>query len=172
MSLLFENKKNLPIMLTGATSESRPRHRFVPIAWQSNTWHSVFVDLSELASQRTKGEEIAKQPVTKLMVHQEGGDKGEVLHLQGLSIFAQWNPEDKVVLNAYDQSGMDGVSWRFEPAATGPTTGSLTVTPALLKARDQGRGWLIMQARDKAGNLSVPLRVPVWGPAFRNGDET
>jgi hypothetical protein len=66
-------------------------------------------------------------------------------------------------MNAYDASGIDGISWEYEQVAARPAIGSLEVTPGDLRVSDLGPGWIVMRARDKAGNLSLPLRVPVYG---------
>jgi hypothetical protein len=159
----MDEKKSVSVPLTNATSR---RYRSVPypaIPWQSNTWHSVCIDLPEIAKRRLTAKEIENLKVNSLQVRVSKAAEKEELHLQSVFIFAPWGKEDTAVLRGHDVSGMAGLAWQYEgSAATEPVeVKGFTCKPASLPAPPDGAEWLVLRARDRAGNPSAPVRMPL-----------
>jgi hypothetical protein len=78
--------------------------------------------------------------------------------LQSVFVFSPWQKNDLIQMDAYDESGIDGIAW--ESAQHAP---ELSLTPATLPGSADGNGWMTLRVRDRAGNLSTPLHVPTCG---------
>jgi hypothetical protein len=126
------------------------------IAWQSNVWHGVTLDLPKVLASKLTAKEMDDIPIENIRLRQQKGDADAVLDLQSIFVFAPWQPEDKVKVHAYDASGIEGITWSYED-----TTESTVVAPATLMAESQGNRWMMMRAVDRAGNPSAPIRLPV-----------
>ena len=103
--------------------------------------------------------DVEDKAVRKLYFQQQGAKKKMVLELQNMYIFSAWKEEDMVKLKAFDASGIDGMSWSYEAQ-----TDSMALAPATMTGTEGINRWVVMRARDRAGNLSMPIHVPV-GPA-------
>jgi len=137
-----------------------------PIEWQSNVWHAVTLDLCELLTGKVEGAALEKTKVkqVKLTITEKGEEKplNGPVDIQSVFVFAPWSEKDTVSMNAYDASGVAGVSW-----SCAKEDKALSLSPAALSAHGPGDGWLEMRVRDKAGNLSAPLHVPVYAAGKR-----
>ena len=139
-----------------------------PISWQSNAWHAVILDLHHLVADRVKALHLDKKKAASAMTVKRLAfralDKEEPppLHLQSVFVFSRWLDADTVRINGYDVSGVAGVTWQ-----AGGHTDTMTVSPAAADPRRGGNTWLRMRVRDRAGNVSFPLRVPVVWDASR-----
>ena len=100
--------------------------------------------------------EMKKKKVALLRFRQKSAKGPLALDLQSLYVFAPWQAKDEVKMDGFDASGMGGVTWTYEDV-----TESMSVFPAALSGSEDGNRWIIMRARDRAGNLSMPLRVPL-----------
>ena len=125
-----------------------------PIAWESNRWQEVTLNLYDLLKSVTN--EAALQPlsVTNLHIRRLESVEREALHIQSCLVYSKWRPQDAIVMDGYDASGVDGVMWESNNRIA-----KMEVAPATLATG--GRPWIQLQVRDKAGNLSLPIRVPV-----------
>ena len=62
-------------------------------------------------------------------------------------------------MDTYDESGIGGIDCDALPQAE-----AAVLEPAALAGAGGGQGWVAMCARDKAGNRSTPLYLPLYGP--------
>ena len=125
-----------------------------PITWASNTWASVTMDVSKvLADAGIAGHGTA---IRSLGVMMSGLNTNVPVHLQSVFVFAPWKSDDRVAMDGYDESGIAGVTWE-----TAQQTDGTDVAPATPEGN--GEGWATLRMRDKAGNASTPLYLPMGG---------
>ena len=132
-----------------------------PLAWQPDTWIGLVLDIRALlAARQPDPEAIRNLKITSLHFERSNIEDKVPLHLRSLFIFSEWKPEHTVTLDAYDVSGIEGVSWECEPRA-----GRMGLAPGTLWGPGAKGVWVVLSVRDRAGNVSVPVRVPVGRPA-------
>jgi hypothetical protein len=128
-----------------------------PLVWQSNVWHSLTFDIPQLLKENYSPHEIKGMKIRNLKLVRSGNTTANTIHLQSFYVFAPWKPADRIKLNAYDASGMEGIVSSNEVADPGTA-----VVPATLPVQDRETGWVALLARDRAGNNAPP----VWAPLF------
>jgi hypothetical protein len=128
-----------------------------PLVWQSNVWESFTLDVGSLVRKRLPADEFNKIVIKKISLRLSDTTPGSFLHAQGFFVFAPWGGGDRVTLDAYDESGLETVVSEALPRVDG-----LFVEPEDLSGSD-GHGWKALRVRDRAGNLSLPLWVPIYG---------
>ncbi|MCX7591771.1 MAG: hypothetical protein N2255_09100, partial [Kiritimatiellae bacterium] len=129
-----------------------------PIAWRSNVWEPVIVDLRQVLPAKSVGPAEAERIIRALRITQKAAPADYELHIQSIFVFAPWRAEDQVEVIAFDASGIGGISWEGDVVST-----QKSLAPAAPAVGEKGTGWLRMRVRDKAGNHSFPLHVPVVG---------
>ncbi len=158
IDVVLETETNAPIRI-GLTPDAANSNRLSlpkPITWVSNEWASVTLDVASLLKDAGV---TGKQAVVKSLSFVETGlPTNGLLNIQSVFAFAPWGPGDRVVMDAYDESGISGVSWETAQHSDGPA-----LEPGSLAASAAGQGWVTMRMRDKAGNLSAPLYLPMGG---------
>ena len=122
---------------------------------EPDIWHSITIDFREALQSQLPSSDIDRLQITQLALVQDGTKLP--FHLQSLYIFSAGRPEDKVTVDAFDVSGIDGVAVEFIGH-----TDDMEISAASLGVQTMRWGWLLLRARDKAGNLSTPIRVPAW----------
>ena len=122
---------------------------------QPDVWHSVIIDFREALQSQLPSSDIERLRVRELALIQNGTK--HMLHLLSFYVYAAAAAADKVTVDAFDMSGIDGVSIEFAGR-----TRDMAVSAAALGSKTVRKGWLLLRARDRAGNLSTPIRVPVW----------
>ncbi|MBN2301706.1 MAG: hypothetical protein JXN60_04225 [Lentisphaerae bacterium] len=158
-----------------------------PISWRSNVWYSVFLDLRELIKNKFK--ESSLEEIVKKSIDEEnmpiGTDTEEdrmdmllrylcidsigfqtksddsyasAFMLQSVIIFDNWRPADTIKLTAFDASGIGGSLWELEK-----NSATTDISPISLASTNEGLGWIILRVKDKAGNISTPVRFPIPG---------
>ena len=145
------------ILLSGGAGNTNANKRLLaPIEWQSNVWQSVFIHLPTLLKDDFTPGEIQSSIVKSLSFTMTNAPPHCRFHLQNVFVFGDWSKNYKFKLNGYDASGIGGTTWTYEGIT------SLTeFSPENFNAPDAGPGWIIMRLRDKAENLSSPVRLPV-----------
>ncbi|OGV64736.1 MAG: hypothetical protein A2498_13530 [Lentisphaerae bacterium RIFOXYC12_FULL_60_16] len=178
INLQFDKERIYPISLTERPTRRRQKKLFLaePIVWRSNTWHSVLLDLEAFLEENLepKQQEMVLGPAdakerkekktlqaTSLDFRITNAPESAPIQFQSMFIFRPFGTQDVVRMNAFDVSGIAGVSWKYEQAEY-----TTALSPAtLLQGGQADNGWLLMQVRDKAGNLSGPFRIPRNQPA-------
>ncbi|MCF7854181.1 MAG: hypothetical protein K9N51_05230 [Candidatus Pacebacteria bacterium] len=156
-----------------------------PIKWAENTWHNVILNLydrivihrverltehlmaSEKLSEkdaRAKAREKAVEQLDKLrvralriVVHYKGARRP--IDWQALSVFKGWGDSDALIVRGFDASGVAGTTVGGDREVALDTC---TIVPAKLPPHDVGVPyWIHVKCRDKAGNLTSPMYVPV-----------
>jgi hypothetical protein len=128
-----------------------------PLTWQSNLWESFTLDVGAfLAGKRTASSTGAV--IKGLSFVSVGTATNLRQHVQSVYVFAPWNSNDVIRMNAFDESGIAGLNVESTQESTG-----LTVTPSATPGAAEGTGWMTLRVRDKAGNLSTPLYAPTCG---------
>ena len=100
--------------------------------------------------------------IKQLHLEVQQADKKTTLRLQSLFAMRPWTSADEVKLQAYDVSGVDGVTWDYEPSAFVRHDAGTGIRPAMIRAGLARSGWLVMRIPDRAGNLSLPVRIPFY----------
>lgn len=157
MTLELSDQGKRHLSLTQATDGKTSISLDTPIAWQSNTWHAVAFDLAAALAGTVKPDSLADLTVKALHVSVKDAEADQPLDLQSVFVFSRWQQEDTVDMRAYDASGVGGLTWTCDKQSSGTS-----LSPASLQANLAGEGWLVMRMRDKAGNLSTPLHVPLY----------
>lgn len=129
-----------------------------PLDWRSDNWHAVTIDMRRLLRQEVD-DDLSKYPISAMtaMVTQQKKKKGCPVDFQSLFVFGDWDLDSKVTLAAFDTSGIAGTSWSRRRRRQG-----LELSPLRLLQTDPDTGWMVLTVDDKAGNTSVPLRIPVF----------
>ena len=128
-----------------------------PLEWRANEWCTVRVNLRSLFKQQLPKVALKDLKIGSLGLECSGTNARESIHLQNFFVFAPWTPADKVRLRAFDESGIAGLEF-----IDGTKAGGLEFAPAAAAPATVGEGWIPAMIRDKAGNLSLPVRVPWW----------
>jgi hypothetical protein len=131
--------------------ESLPK----PIAWKSNVWESVFLNLPEVITNSLPRVSLSGLAVKSVAISPKEMTSRLQFHVRDVFAFAPVSPEAKI--DAYDASGMDSAQTAYESDGEGESSAE-----AVQAEERPRRGWQMIRARDKAGNLSLPVRVPVW----------
>ena len=129
-----------------------------PAHWQSNVWESFTLDVAALSKARFPPDVSKKVAVRSLSVLTSNAVTNVSVQVQSVFVFAPWGADDRVVMDAYDESGIGGID---REAASPPE--HTVVDPVALSGTGAGHGWVAMRVRDKAGNPSLPLYLPVYG---------
>jgi len=166
----------IPLAEPGKKKNKKKLYLAEPIPWRSNTWHSVMLDLSSFLRQNVEtgkldvilgtnphGRETDPEkrkkmlPVKEMALRMQNAKDSGPVHLQSVFVFAPFRSNDTVRMNAFDVSGMAGVTWECEKIAS-----TSDISPANLALQDHESGWILLRNRDKAGNLSIPFRFPLF----------
>ena len=155
----IEGKGAYVLPLTQASDDKKTTLRLPsPITWASNEWTALTLDARTLLAGKLPADALAKSRITQLSVRITGATHDTPLDLQSLFILSDWGQGDTITLNAFDASGIAGLTW-----GEGQSASALTASPATLSGVDRKSGWLALRVRDRAGNVSIPLRIPLPG---------
>lgn len=140
-----------------------------PLKWKAGEWQQVTVNVLAALAEKNLNRMITEtlRFTTVSLVRAGGGAKFPV-HLQSWTVHADYRAADEVKLNAYDASGLGGIVWKYSDAAgkvlqTG-SSAELAFKPTALGVKTVPGGWLAVSAKDRAGNLSRPIRLPYSKP--------
>ena len=131
--------------------------------WLPGEWTPIILDLHELKPSSRGAKILADRAIldgawVKMIMFSAGASDSKPLkmHLQSLFIFSPSKTEDKVSMMAYDASGIGDYVSSFDQVEVRDSFSPVAVLDG------QGPGtWITMRARDKAGNLSAPMRFPI-----------
>ncbi len=129
------------------------------LAWTSNRWVTATLDLPQRLQAILGESNFQTARIEQVALDVYNRRKRAVLDVQTLVIFGPWRPEDSIHIEAFDESGTEDIICAQERLLNGPA-----VAPAQLARSDAGNRWMVMRARDRAGNLSRPVSVPL-GPS-------
>lgn len=152
-----------------------------PVDWEAGEWATITLnvyDKLEKAVGRRKASDIL---ITSVDLFRKDTVDNEPIDMYGFTIYRPWEADHSITLGAYDASGLAGLQWSYldydrdaEPEADAEGkdvspprviasgySDSFTLTPAELDLERVPNGWLRLQSKDKAGNLSVPLLLPM-----------
>ena len=146
-----------------------------PMDISPGKWHAIILNIGGLVRDLLEKEHLGKpgnwrkdlkqnkaMQIRSLHLEVPKPTKETALRLQCLFIMRPWTSDDEIKLAAYDTSGVDGVTWDYEPAAFLRRATNMHVKPAALGAGFARAGWTVMRVPDRAGNLSLPLRIPFY----------
>jgi hypothetical protein len=134
-----------------------------PLTWSSNVWESFVLDVDKLLKNKLPSVSTNLFVVKSLTFTSSGKAKHLRQQLQSVFIFAPWDTNDQIKMNAYDESGIAGIQWE-----SALQTEDMSLTPATLPESAKKTGWLTLGVRDKAGNLSIPLHIPTCTRELEN----
>ncbi len=162
--ITFTDDRRLVLPLTRPARGGNNIELEKPPVFASNKWISVNFNLHAVARKKW-GSKIADLLVVKtLVISRSAAQNSEALDLQSMFVYTPWRTGNTVILDAYDASGVADYLWTYlDSAEKEVATGKLEQPKAAfadLQIPWKEGGWLLIQARDKAGNLSVPLRFP------------
>lgn len=129
-----------------------------PLTWASNAWQSFIIDAGKLIKNQQPAGSTNQFVVKSLTFITDGNAKRCQQQLQSVFVFASWKTNDLIKMDAYDESGIAGIQWKDTLQTNGTS-----LTPYSLPASVKETGWLTLRVRDKAGNLSLPLHIPILG---------
>lgn len=163
LSLELSSSNTVSVLLSPAKRGSSRSHYILPepIVWRSNQWESAFLDIEAAVKTRFPTQSLEGLAVRSLTLRQTGPAPTDEFHLQSVFAYAPGPAADPVKINAYDASGMDQPEVSYETATGQPVElAAFSGSPAA--TNKPASGWMLFRAKDKAGNLTAPLRVPVW----------
>lgn len=126
-----------------------------PITWNSNRWQTVAVNVRELLREKMKPEDLAAAQISALHLWTTNSMANMALHVQNLFVYSDWPAGGKVTVDAYDASGVAGLAWEYVNDLD-----QIGAPPGVPNPGGASSGWYVARAKDKAGNLSAPLRTP------------
>ena len=168
LALVTSSKKTYTISLKAPGKGARELNRSETITWDAKTWKRLSFNVRDMLKQvGVTDAQLKKLTVTTLYFQRRRAKHAEVLWLDDFFLHAaKAMPKQLDVLKwyAYDASGVaslelscygenNAVLWKESTASA-----SLDLAP--LRGKASGRSWLMCQAKDKAGNLSVPFWFP------------
>ena len=158
LTLDIERNHSYRIPLTHKSFKTRhfnwteiPEH----IENQPGVWHSVRIDVREFLANQLSQNNINNLEVqsTTFVLSKEGAS----FDLQSMFIFKEGTAQDKVVINAFDASGIANTQLLCHVE-----TEDTAIPPVVSDSRNNRNGWISLRALDKAGNYSCPVHVPLW----------
>ena len=155
----MQGKDTDPLLIALDHKESGENRVYLdpPIRLHTNEWQSVVIDLRKVLDGKLTEKKMFKQQVSSLGFRATNVKNKLELDVQSIFVFADWTSADTVTVNAYDASGMDGIVWGRESR-----TSDMSLSPVGVLTGDRDTGWFVVRARDRAGNLSAPIRFPVF----------
>ena len=157
MVLDLSDGKSCEVSLTHDDKGKRRVPLPEPIPWRENVWFSVTLDLRNLLRELLTETKLAKLEVRRIRFSRSDAPDELPLHLQDLFVFTSWQEGDKVRVLAYDASGMAGITTDYL------STDGMLFLPTVDGMPAPPNGWMELKARDRAGNLSHPVRFPFHG---------
>ena len=163
MILYTAKKDTYTVRLTGGKLEKDMVALPEPVTWDDGGWHDVSFDVRDILDSAVAAEEKSGKGVStlRLSLSRVTGDKGAVLQLKDLYLYSDWPKNKKVELRAYDASGIDGMLWREGDGESK----DLSFSPGSLASVTSATRWIRLHVRDNAGNLSIPVRIPMMQKA-------
>ncbi|MFZ2658555.1 MAG: hypothetical protein WAX69_26720, partial [Victivallales bacterium] len=164
LDIKFEENKTVRVnLLNGKIADGGKIAKVLDI--KNNGWQDFLIDLKELFIKRF-GEKEYKQKlhVKDISLIAKDLNSADLYDLSVLTVFEDFEPEDKLELNAYDQSGIGVLSWKLTDAAgnlinNGNCDGR-AFAMSQLEPSDALR-WLELSFSDKAGNKALPVIYPI-----------
>ncbi len=157
------------------------------VPWRSNVWHDVTMNIYEVLKQAMhkdfKEEQLYdwdmpetledepdvidaeidkilhRHAIKSVYICRLDARANELLHLQSFFIFSAWMPDSKIRLLAFDASGVAGAMLGCDNIPVPMQFATRPIDPL----RGDQTTWMIVRARDRAGNLTDPLRIPMMG---------
>lgn len=120
--------------------------------WSPGHWNTIIVDARAFLTARKGG---AINSVHGFGIEITGITK-TVFHLADVWILKSWGPEDRLSLDGYDASGVSGLT-----LPDGRDTEAFNFLPAQFAPADGSAGWCEVRLRDRAGNRSYPIQIPI-----------
>jgi hypothetical protein len=164
--LQCDNGMVLTVPLNEAESFERALRTPVEKPWEAGVWQGVCIDVTQALAGEDTSDMLRQAAFVESVsiTRTDGGDR-KPLDLQAVCVHGAWQAGDALALKAYDASGIGEVLWEYTDGEgrrveRGSCPGD-SVAPADLPFTPRRDGWLKLHVRDKAGNLSLPVRVPV-----------
>ncbi len=151
----LENNETVRVSLTQAETTDEALALSEPIEWEVRHWHSVFLNLPEIL--QNAGLETSDRQVQSIAFDRSDTRNREHLDIKDLYVFGNWTQDDTIAIDAYDRSGIDGLEWAFLDR----TDETLSDLHDPREPAPGAKGWLVLRVRDRAQNLSLPLRIPM-----------
>jgi hypothetical protein len=144
------------------TDRKRGKGRLVlptAVAWSTNAWQEVILNISDLLRQELPRANLAAHPIKSLGISLGKIKNNGSLAIREMIVFSAWNDQHRVTVDAFDASGL----------ASTPTQellgdGRIVLAPMAFAERATAGTWTLMTVADKAGNRSYPLRIPFIPP--------
>ena len=129
-----------------------------PVEWKPGAWESFTFDVAAIFKNKLPSEVPKKMSVHSLAFFVTNVTAGVSLDVQSVFVFGPWDAGNRAAMDAYDESGIAGIEREAAQWAEHPI-----LEPASFAETSGGQGWITMRARDKAGNPSTPIYLPVYG---------
>lgn len=164
--------KNYTISLNKASDDGNELNRSVNFTWENNKWlHFSFNVRDMLSKIGVDAKALADMEIKTVAIQRRGVQHNESLNLD--DFFIHGLPADKekgdvLRWTAFDASGVASLLATCVDAAgkdlwAHEFTDLRATDLAVLRAKVKGSQWFRCQAKDHAGNLSVPFWLPIYG---------
>ncbi|HCE43435.1 MAG TPA: hypothetical protein DET40_07790 [Lentisphaeria bacterium] len=164
LEIKYEGNKTVQLnLLDGKIVEGGKIENILDIG--KNGWQDFFIDLKQLFILRFGEKEYKKKLHVKDVSLIAKDLNAEVLYdVSLLTVFEDFEAEDKFEMNAYDQSGIDVLGWKLADAAGNAIgNGNCDGRKFALSQLEPSDGlrWLELSFVDKAGNKALPIIFPI-----------
>lgn len=132
---------------------------------KNNKWQDFFIGFKDLFL-RKFGEKEYKQDMQIKEINLVAKDLNatDLFDLSFMTVFTDFKPDDKLELDAYDQSGIDVLTWKLtDSSGKAVNNGSYSGRSFVLNLLEPAEGlqWLELSLLDKAGNSTCPMITPI-----------
>ena len=154
---------NAPFSLPLASAENSDPQWVVAGAntgWKPGEWRDLVIDADAFLRNETGLDE--SPPIREFAIAMPGDDS-YAIQVRAMAILMAWKPDHLITFNAYDASGIEGLVW------DGGSAPELSLRPARVKL-PANTGWLEVQVKDRAGNLTPPRFLPIPPASYTESD--
>ncbi len=168
VALTTTSGKVYTISLGKPGSAATELNRKTTISWEAKTWKALSFDVNALLEQAGVSDgERQKLTVKTVSIQLRSAKHGEYVYFDDFFLHAgggDAEAKDTMTWAAYDASGVASLELTCygedgkQLWAESCTGAVLNLKP--LRGKASGKSWLSCRAKDKAGNLSVPMWLP------------
>ncbi len=156
--IVMQDETEFILPLDNKRKGAKVIHLAEPIKWVEGQWHPIIIDLREVLKEKIAEDRFDISTIAQVNFEHRLLSEQEVLHMQSVFIYSDWMPEHKLRLDAFDKSGTDGLVWDADGSSS-----TMTIAPSKVNEAALLGDWMTISARDRAGNRSYPLRIPLRG---------
>ena len=125
------------------------------VPWPEKEWRTFNMDLRRVLAGHLKPRDLKSECIRYVMIPGRAALRQMVVDVADMCVFSEWDADATVRVDAFDISGVAELLYGRDGR-----TDTMEIRPASIHAADWEDGWLSLRVRDRAGNISKPMRIP------------